>query len=152
MDKLYMFQDKFGKIETFGWCDLEIIPADACTPYTSTELQDKCQIRGVHLTLSAPDHKEINRQVKVTWTTLYTNEQSIMVHARFLEAYIHFSFIYTADNIFLVLPIKCLINKYNDPNTPYKLAAGMKPSIFHLRVLFFCVLYGKLLHMLVQRR
>ena len=37
---------------------------------------------------------------------------------------------------FLVLPIKDLINEDGNPTTPYKLATGVKPSMFHLRVLF----------------
>ena len=37
MDKLDMFQSRFGKIEEFGWWDLEIISADPGTPVTSTE-------------------------------------------------------------------------------------------------------------------
>ena len=47
---------------------------------------------------------------------------------------------YTTYHILLVLPIKNLINKDGDPTTPFKLATGMKPSVSHLRVLFFtCV-------------
>ena len=60
-----------------------------------------------------------------------------MVHARFLEAYIHFSLMYMTDHIFPVLPIKVMINKDGDPTTPHKLATGTKPSVSHLRVLFF---------------
>ena len=52
-----------------------------------------------------------------------------------MEAYIHFTLIYTADHILPVLPIKDLINEYGKPTTPYKLATGVKPSILHLRVL-----------------
>ena len=63
-----------------------------------------------------------------------------MVHAKVSEAYIHFSFMYTTDHIFQVLLIKYLINKYGEPTTPFKLATGKKPSVSHLRVLFFpCV-------------
>ena len=49
-----MFQSIFGKIDKFGWWDLEIISADAGTQFTSTEFKDKCQTRGVNLTLAAP--------------------------------------------------------------------------------------------------
>ena len=35
MDKLDMFQSRFGKIDQFGWWDLEIISADAGTHFTS---------------------------------------------------------------------------------------------------------------------
>ena len=59
-----------------------------------------------------------------------------MVHARVLEAYIHFSLMYTTDSIFPVLPIKDLINKDSDTNTPYKLVRGTKPSVSHLGLLF----------------
>ena len=49
-----------------------------------------------------------------------------------------FSFLlmYMIDHIFLVLPIKDLINEDGDPTTPYKLATCTKPSVSHLRVLF----------------
>ena len=58
-----------------------------------------------------------------------------MVHARVLEAYIHFALRYTKDHTFLVLPIKDLINEDGDTTTPYKVAIGTKHSIPHLRVL-----------------
>ena len=59
-----------------------------------------------------------------------------MVHARFLEAYINFSLMYTTDHIFLVLQIKDMINEDGDSTTSLKLATGTKPSVSHLRVLF----------------
>ena len=47
---------------------------------------------------------------------------------------------YTTYHIFMVLPIKDIINEDGDPTTPYKLATGTKPSVSHLRVLFcLCV-------------
>ena len=55
--------------------------------------------------LAAPEHQEINGKVEVTWRTLCTIEHSIMAHARFLEAYIHFSLLYTKYHILPVLPI-----------------------------------------------
>ena len=88
------------------------------------------------MTLEAPEHQEMNIQVEVTWRTMRTFAQYIMVHARVLEWYIHFSFMYTTDNIFQVLPIKDLINGDGDPTTPHKLATGTKPSVSHLCVLF----------------
>ena len=39
MDKLDMFQSRFGKIDQFGWWDLERISADAGTHFTSTEFK-----------------------------------------------------------------------------------------------------------------
>ena len=39
MDKLDMFQSRFGEIYQFGWWDLEIISADAGTQFTLTEFQ-----------------------------------------------------------------------------------------------------------------
>ena len=60
--------------------------------------------------LLVPEHQEMNRQVQVTWRTLRTISHFLMLHARVLEAYIHFELMYTADDIFPVLPIKDLIN------------------------------------------
>ena len=54
MDKLDMFQSRFGKEDEFGWWDMERILVDEGTQFTSTESQDECQTRGVHLTLAAP--------------------------------------------------------------------------------------------------
>ena len=90
--------------------------------------------------LSAPEHQEMNRRVKVTWITLHTITHSLMVHSRVSKAYIHFSLMYTTDHMFPALPIKDLVNKYGDPTTPHKLATGTKLTVSHLRVLFFpCV-------------
>ena len=73
----------------------------------------------------------------MTWRTLLTISHYLMVYAIVLEAYIHFTLMYTTDNIFPVLPIKYLINEDGDPTTPFKLATGTKPSVSHLGVLFF---------------
>ena len=103
------------------------------------------------MTLVAPEHQEMNRKVKVTWRTLRTVAHSLMVHARVLEAYIHFSIMYTTDHIFPVLPIKDLINEDGDPTTPYKLATDTKPSVSHLRVLFCpCVVWKATAHVVTK--
>ena len=59
IDKLGMFQSRFGKIDQFSWWDLERISADAGTQFTSTEFKDECQICRVCLTLAAPEHQEM---------------------------------------------------------------------------------------------
>ena len=41
MDKLDMFQSRFGRIDQFGWWDLERISEDAGTQFTSTEFKDE---------------------------------------------------------------------------------------------------------------
>ena len=74
---------------------------------------------------------------------LRTITHSRMVNAIVLESYIHFSFMYTTDHIFLVLPIKDLINKYGKPTTPFELETGRKPSLSHLRVLFLLCIISK---------
>ena len=82
MEKLDMFQSRFGKIDQFGWWDLERFSVYAGTQFTSTEFKDECPTSGVRLTLSAPEHQDMNRQVEVTWITLSTVAHSLMVHAR----------------------------------------------------------------------
>ena len=84
--------------------------------------------------LAAMEHQEMNGQVKVTWRTLRTITHSLMVHAKALKGYIHFSFMYTKYHIFPFLPIKYLINKDSDPTTLYKLARGTKPSVSNVCV------------------
>ena len=89
------------------------------------------------MTLEYPEHQETNGKKDVTWRTLRTIPQSIMVHARVLEADIHFTLMYTTYHIFLVLPIKDQINKDGEPTPPFKHGTGTKPSVSNLRVLFF---------------
>ena len=79
----------------------------------------------------------MNGHVEVTRKTLRTIAHSLMVQTRVSEAYIHMALIYTTYHIFSFLPIKHMINKYDDPTTPYKLVTVTKPSVSHLRV-FFC--------------
>ena len=57
MDKLDMFQSRFGKIDKFGWWDLEIISENSGLQFTLTEFKEECQTCGVNLTLSAPKHQ-----------------------------------------------------------------------------------------------
>ena len=151
MDKLDMFQSRFGKIDEFGWWDLERISEDAGSQFTLTEFKEEFQTREVHLMLAALEHQEMNKQVEFTWRMLHTIAYSLIVHARVSEAYIHFALVYTEDHIFTILPIKDLIKKDGEPTTPFKLATGAKPSVSHLRMLFSHVSYGKLLHTLKKR-
>ena len=57
MNKLDIFQSIFGKIDKFGWWDLEIISADAGMQFTSTYFKEECQTCGVHLRVAAPMHQ-----------------------------------------------------------------------------------------------
>ena len=57
MEKLDIFQARFGKMDQFGWWNLERISADAGTQFTSTEFKYECQTCGVRLTLAAPEHQ-----------------------------------------------------------------------------------------------
>ena len=88
------------------------------------------------MTLAAPEHQEMNGQVEVNWRTLRTVANYLMVHARVLEVYVHFTLMFTIDHIFLVIPIKDIINENGDPTTPHKLSTDTKPSVSHLCVLF----------------
>ena len=63
MDKLDMFQSRFGKIDQFGWWDLERISADSDTQFTLMEFKYECQTHGVRLTLAETEHQEMNEQV-----------------------------------------------------------------------------------------
>ena len=82
----------------------------------------------------------MNGPVKVTWIMLRTIAHSLMVHSRVSEAYINFALMYTTYHILPVLPIKDIINEGGNPTTPHKLEIGTKPSVLHLRMLFFpCV-------------
>ena len=51
------------------------------------------------------------------------------------------------DHIFLIIPIKYLINKDGESIKPFKLATDTKPSMSHLCVLFFsCVVQKSTAH------
>ena len=50
--------------------------------FTSTYLQDAFQTRGVHLTLEALKHPEMNGQVEVTWRKILDILNALIVHAR----------------------------------------------------------------------
>ena len=39
LDEMDTFQSRFGKIDQFGWWDLERMSADAGTQFTSTEFK-----------------------------------------------------------------------------------------------------------------
>ena len=74
---------------------LNYFSADAGSQFTSKEFKQECQNCGVHLTLAATEHQEMNGQVEVTRRTFRTIENSLMVHARVWEVYIHFALMYT---------------------------------------------------------
>ena len=61
-----MLQSRLVKIDGIGWWDLEIFSADAGKQFTSTKFKEECQSCGVHLTLGAPEHQEMNGQVEGT--------------------------------------------------------------------------------------
>ena len=115
---------------------MERISADSGSQFISTEFIEECQTRGV--------------QVKVTREMLQTIAHSLMVHAKVLEVYINLAIMYMTNHIFPVLPNKFLIEKDDKPTTPFKVSIGTKPSVSHLRVSFFHVLYGKLLQTLTK--
>ena len=70
MAKLNIFKAGFVKLYEFLWWGMQIIQNEAGTQCTSKEFQEVIYVRGVRLALAAPEHKEINGQVEVTWQTL----------------------------------------------------------------------------------
>ena len=58
MDKLDMFQSRFGKINEFGWWYIERISSDAGKQFTSTDFKEEFQTCGVHLVLAALEHSK----------------------------------------------------------------------------------------------
>ena len=115
---------------------MDIIQNYAGTQFTSKEFQEDFFIHRVRLSLVAPDHQEMNGQAEVIWQILQSIAHSIIVHAQVYDEYIHFTIIYTTDHIFPVIPIKHLVNHDGEPNTPHKLATGMKDSVSNSHILF----------------
>ena len=60
MDKLDMFQARFGKLYEFFWWDIKIIQTNSGLQLTSNEFQEGISVLGLRLTLVSPDHQEIN--------------------------------------------------------------------------------------------
>ena len=56
MDKLYMFQARFGNLDEFFWWDMEGIQNDAGMQFTSKEFQEGISVLGVQIELAAPDY------------------------------------------------------------------------------------------------
>ena len=111
------------------------------------DFKEEYQTLGFRLTLAAPEHQEMNRQVEVTRRMLRTIIHSRLVYARVLEASIHFSLMYMMNHILPVIPIKDMINKDRKPTTPFKLATVTNPSVSHLRVLLCpCVVQKATVH------
>ena len=59
MYKLDMFQAIFGKVDEFGWWDMEIIQTDAGKKFNSKEFQEGLSVHGVQLAFAAPYHQEM---------------------------------------------------------------------------------------------
>ena len=57
MDKLDMFQARFGKLDGFGWWQMDGIQTVSGMYFTSKDFQEGLYVRGVHLALAAPDHQ-----------------------------------------------------------------------------------------------
>ena len=77
----------------------------------------------------------MNGQVEVTRRTFLTIANSVMVHARVSDEYIHLELMYTTDQILPVLPIKKLVNKDGEPTRPNKLETGMITSVSNPHIL-----------------
>ena len=111
IDKLDMFQARFGKVDECGWQDMQIIKTGAGIQFTYKEFQEGLIVRGVRLSLSAPDYQEMNGQVEVTWLTLRTIAHSIMVRTQVSDKYIHFTLMYMNDHILPGLPTRHLVTQ-----------------------------------------
>ena len=54
MDKPDIFQERFGKVDEFGWWDMGIIQTDAVTQFTSKEFHKFLYVNIVQLALASP--------------------------------------------------------------------------------------------------
>ena len=72
MDKLDIFQARFGKVDEFFWWDMERIQTNSGIQFTSKDFQGDLYVRGVRLALEAPNHEETSGQVELTWRKLRT--------------------------------------------------------------------------------
>ena len=114
---------------------MDKIQTNAGMQFTSKDFHEVIFLRGVRLSLAAPDHQEMNSQVEATWRKLRTITLSIMVHTRVSDEYLHFALMYMTDHIFPVIRTKHLVNQYGEPITPRKMETGTKPLVSNLHVL-----------------
>ena len=117
MDKLDFFIAEFGKVDQFGWCDIGKIRADAGPQFTSEEFKDGCAVRGVNLTLAAPEHQEMNGIVESTWKNIRTIAHAQLNFGRVEESLTHFALIHAAHVIVPVLPLRDLVNEDGEQTT-----------------------------------
>ena len=137
MDKIDIFQARFGQVKEFWWWYLEKIQKNSGKKFTSKEFQEYLYLRGLWLTLSPPYHDEMNDQVEDMWQTLQTIAYSrMMVYAQVSYDYIIFSLMCTTHHIFLVLPTKHFVNQYGEPTIPHNLETVVKPSVSNIWILF----------------
>ena len=64
-----MFYERFGKIDLFGWWNIERNKTDAGTQFISKYFHEGISVCGVLPSRAAPDHQEMNGQVEVKWIT-----------------------------------------------------------------------------------
>ena len=58
-----MFQARFGKVNEFGWWDMEKIQTDSGMQFTPKDFQEGLSVHGVILVLAAPNHQELMSNV-----------------------------------------------------------------------------------------
>ena len=136
IDKLELFISKFGKVDQFGWCNLESIRADAGSQFLSEEFKDYCATRGINLSIAAPEHQEMNGLSEVTWRQIRTIAHSLMVFARVDDSFMHHALIYAAHVIFPALPLRDLVNEKGAQATPTELMTLRKARVSKIRTLF----------------
>ena len=47
IDKINMFQAIFGKVDEFGWWNMEKIQSDTGTQFTSKDIQERLSVHGL---------------------------------------------------------------------------------------------------------
>ena len=60
MEKLDIFQSRFGKVDKCGWWDLKRIQTDAGTLFKSKDSFGDIYVHRVRITLAGLDHQEYN--------------------------------------------------------------------------------------------
>ena len=144
MDALDVFVAEFGKVDEFGWINIDKVRADAGPQFTSEDFRDGCAVRGVHLTLAAPQHQEMNSIAEAMWKLICTTAHSLMVFARVEERFTDFALLYAAHEIIPALPLRDLVDDSGETTTPTFLMTGKKAHISGIRTLFFPCIIKKL--------
>jgi hypothetical protein len=120
---------------------VRFIRTDAGTAFTSESFINSCIDMNIKVESAAPKHQEMNGICESKWKQVHSLANTLLNNARLGGAFFHHAHAYAVD-IINVLPAKNIVDKDNNPTTPYHLCFNRKPRIKNFRT-FGCPTYFK---------